>query len=181
MSEKLICPKEKCKSDKILLIKEGLAKCLMCGTYFTPATSKNPIPHFYRLEVTPRQDEIRELAAMPLERVSEIDETKTSELSSDMITFIGRVAERLAPLTGLDEHAKARALEIQNEIRRELTDVFHGKGDYNKWYDQTKTKFGLHNQTFVSLLQDSLQGLNSQEAQELQQEYAQTLARMRRT
>jgi len=178
MSEKLICPNETCKSDKILVINEGLAKCLICGAYLTP----NPTgpPHFYRNEVMTRPDEIKEIATIPLVNFSEMNEPKKpSVLPADMIIFIGRVAERLAPLTGLDQTAKARALEIQTEIRNELTDVFQGKKDFNKWYDETKTKFGLHNQTFVSMLYESLQGLSSPEAQELQQQYAQSLARMR--
>jgi len=178
MSEKLICPNETCKSDKILVINEGLAKCLICGTYLTPATSKKPT-HFYRNEVMTRPDEIKDIASMPLQRFSEDETKKKPVLPADMILFIGRVAEKLAPLTGLDSTAKERALEVQKEIRNELTDVFQGNKDFNKWYDETKTKFGLHNQTFVSMLYESLQGLSSPEAQELQQQYAQSLARMR--
>jgi len=178
MVAKPICPNPSCGSDKIMVIKEGLAKCLICGTYLTPATSKKPT-RFYRNEVMTRPDEIKDIASIPLEKFSEDETKKTPVIPADMIIFIGRVAEKLAPLTGLDSTGKERALEVQKEIRKELMDVFQGNKDFNKWYDETKTKFGLHHQTFVSMLYESLQGLSSPEAQELQQQYAQTLARMR--
>jgi len=168
---KNLCPS--CGSDKILNIREDLSKCMLCGQYIGP----DGFPS--KLKVFPSARQVKELASTPLEGISEVVEEKTLELHGDMITFIGRVAERLAPLTGLDQSAKLRALEVQKEIRNELTEVFQGKKDFNKWYDKTKTQFGLHSQTFMSILHDSLEGLKSTEAQELQQQYAQTLARMR--
>lgn len=166
-----LCPS--CGSDKILSIRKDLSKCMLCGQYIGP----DGFPA--KLKIYPSATQVKELASAQVEGVSEISEAKPFELPSDMITFIDRVAERLAPLTGLDRAAKARALEVQQEIRKELTEVFQGKSEFNKWYDKTKTKFGLHSQTFVSIIYECLQGLNSPEAQELQQQYAQALARMR--
>jgi alpha-L-arabinofuranosidase len=100
-------------------------------------------------------------------------------LEPDMQTFIERVAERLTPLEGLDQTGKLRALNVREQFRRELTDVFLGKQDWNKWFDKTKTTLGLHTVTFMKILHQCLEGLRSPEAQSLRQDYEAALARIR--
>jgi alpha-L-arabinofuranosidase len=100
-------------------------------------------------------------------------------LEPDMQTFIDRVAERLTPLEGLDQTGKLRALNVREQFRRELTDVFLGKQDWNKWFDKTKTTLGLHTVTFMKMLYQCLEGLRSPEAQSLRQDYEAALARIR--
>mgnify|MGYP001044477639 CR=1 FL=1 len=160
------CPNCNAEAPKIKVF-DGLYKCPFCGSYFRSALPSSPAPKF---KIISKLDKVKEQIANP--------EIGTLELSPDMVTFVHRVSERLAPLTGLNEVAKAKALEIQREIRRELTEVFQGKEDFNKWYDRTKTSLGLHHLTFIQILYDSLEGLKGPEAQELQQQYAQTLSQM---
>lgn len=119
-----------------------------------------------------------------MEDVNETEEmesemSETNGLSSDMLTFISRVAERLAPTKGLNPEAKARCLKVQEQFRRELVEVFQGKRNFSEWYDQKKTDLGLHHYTFMKILYESLEGLKSPKAQELREQYAQTLRRMR--
>jgi len=100
-------------------------------------------------------------------------------IEPDMQTFINRVAERLTPLEGLDQTGKLRALNVREQFRRELTNVFLGKQDWNKWFDKTKTTLGLHIVTFMKMLYQCLEGLKSPEAQSLRQDYEAALARIR--
>ena len=78
-----------------------------------------------------------------------------------MLTFIRRVAERLAPTTGLNPEAKARCLKVQERFRRELVEVFQGERNFSDWFDRKKTDLGLHHITFMRILYESLEGLKS--------------------
>jgi len=100
-------------------------------------------------------------------------------IEPDMQTFINRVAERLTPLEGLDSAGKMRALNVREQFRKELTDVFLGKQDWNKWFDKTRTNLALHTVTFMKILHQCLEGLRSPEAQNLRQDYEAALARIR--
>jgi len=100
-------------------------------------------------------------------------------IEPDMQTFINRVAERLTPLKGLDQTGKLRALNVREQFRRELTHVFLGKQDWNKWFDKTKTTLGLHTVIFMKMLYQCLEGLRSPEAQTLRADYEAALARIR--
>jgi len=100
-------------------------------------------------------------------------------IEPDMQTFINRVAERLTPLTGLDQTGKIRALNVREQFSKELTDVFLGKQDWNKWFDKTRTNLGLHTVTFMKILYQCLEGLISKEARSLRADYEVALARIR--
>lgn len=100
------------------------------------------------------------------------------ELSPDMFIFVYRVAERLTPLQGLDEDSRRRALKIREQFRRELTSVFVGNEDFNDWFSRTKTQLGLHLITFTKILYECLEGLKSQDARELRDEYGATIRRI---
>jgi len=103
----------------------------------------------------------------------------TSPLHPDMLTFVYRVAERLTPLDGLDATGRSRALKVREEFRRELTEVFQGREDYNAWFDRTRTQLGLHLIQFVRILYECLEGLRSEGARSLRREYEVTLGRLR--
>jgi len=103
------------------------------------------------------------------------------ELSGDMLTFVYRVAERLTPIDGLNEDARRRALRIREQFRRELTNVFIGKEDFNDWFSRTKTQLGLHLMTITKILYECLEGLRSQEAVELRAEYGRAMRRIGET
>jgi len=100
-------------------------------------------------------------------------------IEPDMQTFIDRVAERLTPLEGLDQTGKLRALNVREQFRKELTNVFLGKQDWNKWFDKTKTTLGLHTVIFMKMLYQCLEGLRSPEAKSLRADYEAALARIR--
>jgi len=100
-------------------------------------------------------------------------------IEPDMQTFINRVAEHLTPLTGLDSAAKLRALNVREQFRKELTNVFLGKEDWNKWFDRTRTQLGLHTVIFMQILYRCLEGLRSSEARNLRADYEAALARLR--
>ena len=100
-------------------------------------------------------------------------------IEPDMQTFIDRVAEHLTRLDGLDPQGKIRALTVREQFRKELTQVFLGKQDWNKWFDKTRTQLGLHTVTFMQILHKCLEGLKSPEAQSLRADYEQALARLR--
>jgi len=100
-------------------------------------------------------------------------------IEPDMQTFINRVAERLTPLEGLDQAGKLRALNVREQFRKELTNVFLGKQDWNKWFDKTKTTLGLHTVIFMKMLYQCLEGLRSPEAKSLRADYEAALARIR--
>lgn len=100
-------------------------------------------------------------------------------IEPDMQAFINRVAERLTPLEGLDSAGKMRALNVREQFRKELTNVFLGKQDWNKWFDKTKTTLGLHTVIFMKMLYQCLEGLRSPEARSLRADYEAALARIR--
>lgn len=152
--------------NRLLHIREGLSKCLFCGQYID---QKKQLP--------PKLNIISSLTKIQAVEAG-ITETTTA-LSADMVIFIRRISETLAPTEGLDGEARARALNVQEQFQRQLTDVFQGKGDFSKWFDKTKTSLGLHPFNFMTILHEALEGLKSSEAQELREQYAQTIRRMR--
>lgn len=125
-------------------------------------------------ETSPKEPIIREEEKEPKTKIKKTEE----ELKPDMVTFISRVAEKLAPTTGLDKEAESRALKVQEQIRKDLANVFLGKSKYEEWFNQTKTQHGLHVYTFTKLLYDALEGLNSSEAKSLQTDYNQALSKL---
>lgn len=152
----------------LLKVKERLYICRFCGNYFPDTSPTAPLPS---LRVVSEPDKLKDLIVGM--------ETQEGGLSSDMLTFTARVAERLVPTTGLTGDMAQQVQKVQDDIRREFIEVFQGKRNFEKWFNQTKTNLALHPQKFTTILYESLEGLKSPEAQELREGYAQALARMR--
>jgi len=151
----------------ILEVSPGFFKCVgLCGQYVRE-NPRGPLP---KLEVVSTLERLTAHEAG-------VETTGGEGLSADMLIFITRVAEGIAPTTGLDEESAARARKVQEQFRRELVDVFQGRGSFNKWFDRTKTNLGLHSQKFMKILYESLEGLRSDEAKELRQQYGQAIQR----
>lgn len=153
---------KKCGTPLIAIVPSELYRCPIDGLYH---------------HIRPRRN-ITSLKSLPK---AEVTTESSFGLSEDQLIFINRVSQRLTPLQGLNPTARARALKIREQFRKELTNVFLGKQDFNKWYDQTRSKLGLHNTTFMQLLYESLEGLKSPECQNLRQEYENVLRAMQRT
>jgi len=101
------------------------------------------------------------------------------DLTRDQNIFINRLAEKLAPITGLTGDNLKKGLHIQERYRQELRNVFLGKQDWNTWFDMKRTERGLHTYTLGKMIHDSLEGLTSPEAKSLRQQYADAIARLR--
>lgn len=128
-----------------------------------------------RMEVYPRSALVREAAVEGSYEMSIVSE---SGLSSDMATFIRRVAEALVPIDVYDDRAaRARALKVRQDVRMELTDVFDGKVKFDDWFNRTRQNLNLHALELSQILYDSLEGLKSDEAQQLREHYGQALTR----
>jgi len=153
---------EVCGAPLISVVEGELMRCPVDGLY-----------HHERPKRT-----IASLKALPK---AEVTTESSFGLSEDQLVFIDRVSQKLTPLQGLNPTARARALKIREQFRKELTNVFLGKQEFTKWYDQTRTKLGLHNTTFMQLLYECLEGLKSTECQNLRQEYENALRQMQRT
>lgn len=157
----------------VLEVSPGLFKCIgLCGQYFKEG-AEGPLP---KIEVATTLDKLRAHEAG-------VETTTTSlegGLSADMLIFINRVAERLVPTEGLTHEMTEQVKKVQNQFRRELTEVIQGKQDFNKWFNKTKTNLGLHAYKLTTTLYESLAGLKSPEAQELLMQYGEALQRLGR-
>jgi len=154
--------------------------CKVCGaplsTIVEGELMRCPVDKLY-YHIRPKR-RITSLTALPK---AEVTTESSFGLSQEQLVFIDRVSQKLTPLQGLNPTGRARALKIREQFRKELTNVFLGKQDFNKWYDETRTKLGLHNTTFMQLLYECLEGLKSTECQQLRQEYENALRQMQRT
>ena len=99
------------------------------------------------------------------------------ELTPDQTIFINRLCDRLCRTDDLTGEPLKRALKIKQQHKQELKTVFLGKKDFSKWFDETKTRNGLHLYTFNKMIHDCLEGLRSPEAQSLQAQYGKVLER----
>lgn len=137
---------------------DGLLKCEVCGFKYKP-NQTTPLLSAY----TPKNEPIQ-----------------IPDADKDLEIFIARVAERLAPTEGLHAQASASALRVQAQFRRQLANVFSGKQNFDTWFNKTAVKLGLHTLTFIRILRECLEGLNSQEVRKLQIEYDEYLNKLER-
>lgn len=154
-----------CGSEYMVIVPGLLLKCPFCGYYKHIRTAPASTAETTTL-IT------QEPSATPRHAVSPIDK--------DMQTFIDRMAEKLTPLQGLDNAGRARCLGVRSQIQRDLTNVFLGREDFNKWYDRTRTNFALHNTTFMQIIADCLKGLKSAAAQDMRREYLVAIKQIQR-
>lgn len=121
-----------------------------------------------------------------------LEETQTQEYSSkkstlstqlhpDMIEWTHRIAEALVPLENVTA-PEDRKTQIQKrqQIRTELRNALTGKIDFSKWFDETKTRFSIRLPEYVRIFYESLEGLKSQEAKELRQQYGEWVEKVNR-
>jgi len=161
MSELELCPT--CEELSLQKIREGLSRCLLCRQYVNSKTGT--IYKFQEMGVPKELRQLREVTAQIIE----------PDVTPDQSTFINRIVEKLASTTGVTGDARERGLKVQEQFRRELTDVFKGEGDFNKWFDQKRTQLGLHTYTLTKIIYDSLAGLKSPEAKSLRRQYGQAI------
>jgi len=155
---------KKCGQRLIEIVPNELYRCPVCLLY-------------HHIRAKPK--EISTLQSIPQSQ-SELS-TETFDLTRDQNIFINRLAEQLAPLTGLTGNNLKNALKIQERYRLELRNVFLGKQDFNTWFDMKRTERGLHTSTLAKMIYDSLDGLTSPEARNLRQQYADAISRLRVT
>jgi len=134
MAEKPICPNPSCGSDKIMIVKDGLAKCLMCGSYLTVA---NPT-RFYRQEVMTRPDEIKDLATK--------QEIEVLNLSDGQWKFVNAVASKLTYAPEMRKHYRAVLIEVFSE-KRTMQDAL----------DQIGVESGMKEEELRKLMDDEFQ------------------------
>lgn len=137
----------------------GLLKCSICGLLYPRGQNKPLLKNYVKTQITPQ------------EKIVEIDQDQT--------TFINRVCERLIPIA--DDYlpdTRKKLLAVQEECRRELIKVFNGKEPIEKWFNRTRTNLGLHTIDLTKILYTSLEGLKSEEAKALRNQYAQALQRI---
>lgn len=152
---------------------DGNLKCVGCGTKYHFRT-KSPILN--RAQPQPQNQAQTPKPQKPLVAQVSLEQ----EVTPDQTTFINRLAAKLCPLEGLDPAAQKRALTVQERYKHELREVFLGKKDWNKWFDQKRTERGLHTTIFARMIIESLEGLRSPEAQSLQKQYSEALIRLNR-
>ena len=154
-------------------VREGLYRCLYCGQ-LNEEREGQILPR--KMEVFPRIEKVREAAA---EGVYEMASSVPSKqgLSSDMVTFINRIIEGIAPLKGLDREATTRALKVRGEFNRELTRILEGEGDFDEWYTRTASDLGINDRIMTKILFDALEGLKSPEAKNLREVYGKIMQR----
>lgn len=128
------------------------------------------------MEVYPHVDYVREAA---IEGVYEMTAAVPSEsgLDPDMVVFIRRLNEVLIPLEGEDRESRARGLKVRNQLKRELTDVFEDRAEWNDWFDRWRQNLNIHSKVFAKVIFDALEGLKSPEAQQMREGFGQALQR----
>jgi len=144
----------------VVEVSPGLFKCVgMCEQYFSGSPTGPP----------PRLEVVATLQRLQAHEVGVPLTQKESDegLDIDMLTFINRIVERLAPIKSGDaEETIKRVYDWRNKNRVKLMGVFQ-KGSFDEWYGDMAVSLGLDDQTFRKILYDSLEGLKNQEAQEL--------------
>lgn len=124
------------------------------------------LPHV--MKVYPRIEQVREAA---IEGRYEMVASVPSEsgLEPDMATFVRRISEILTPLKGYEDDRGfvSRALKVRNQFKKELTEIFMGKGKLMEWYDTTRTSLGMRDDQMDKVMYDALEGLTHPEAIEM--------------
>ena len=157
-----------CGNPLIQVIENRLYRCSVCGLYYRVRDQTGVLP----LTLGGQELEKTELGQAVVIQGSDVDK--------ELEIFISRVAERLAPIEGLDAQASTRALRVQRQFHRELTDVLSGKQNFDKWFNETAVTLGLHTLTFIEILRQCLEGLQSQEVKKLRIEYDEYLNKLQR-
>jgi hypothetical protein len=165
-----------CGSSYLLEVEPGIYRCQICGQLNEVRPSGQILPR--RMEVYPRIEYVREAAKEGLYEMTQAVPSE-SGIPTDMRIYINRVAEALTPLKGHEEDRAfvARALKVRSQFRRELTEIFEGKGDFDKWYNETASNLGIQDKVMAKMMFDSLEGLKSPEAKQLRDMYGQIMQR----
>lgn len=172
---------------RVLPVEEGVYKCQFCDTYLR---DKNGVLVPYSHTVTPYtrvlREKLRSEDRVPerVEREVVVEETGPDApfgagLDKDMVVFIRRTAEALTPVKGYehDEAFKRRTFKVREQFIHELTDCFTGKGDFDKWFDSTKTSLGKHPSEMTQIMIDALEGLKNPEAVQMRNSLGAALQR----
>ena len=150
-------------------IGENLYRCYICGQ-LNEEREETILPPV--MKVYPRIEQVREAA---IEGRYEMIAAAPSEkgLEPDMVTFVRRISEILTPLKGYEDDRGfvSRALKVRNQFKRELTDVFMGKGKLMEWYDTTRTSLGMRDDQMDRVMYDALEGLTHPEAIEMRMSF----------
>ena len=161
-----------CGSDYLLEVELGLYRCQICGQLNEERIPGRVLPR--RMEVYPRIEQVREAAT---EGLYEMTKSAPSEggLHPEMVTFMNRVAESLIPTEGYKREIKVKLLKTQNDIKKDLTNVFEGKKKFEDWYDKTRTNLGRNSREMDEIIYVSLEGLRNPEAVDLRNAFEQKL------
>jgi len=140
----------------IVVVQGELLRCSVCGL---PRKIRKPQASI-SLRAIPRSGSAEE----PL------------SLDQDLQTFIDRVINRLIPVhADYTPKIKQELQATRAKYREGLKDVFTGKGDFNTWFEKTRTSLALHQVDMTRMLYESLEGLRSQEAQQMREQYQEAL------
>jgi hypothetical protein len=102
--------------------------------------------------------------------------------SSEILTFIERVADKLTNPKGLPltPEQQARVDKVKEQIRKDLLDVLEGRKDLAEWFTTTRQNFNLKSYELAEIIYQSLEGLRSKEAQDLRDQWLQFIIAERR-
>lgn len=93
-------------------------------------------------------------------------------LTQDQRIFILRLSEGLHPIKQFEAPAQIKFLLSQREQRRkELTDIFYGRRNFNEWFNDTAVREGTQNEDFFRIIINSAEGLPSREMINLREQY----------
>jgi len=128
--EKKICPT--CGSERILHIKEGLNKCMICGQYMDDDGLVS------KLTVASSASQVKELASTPLEEVEEISEAQWK--------FINAVCNRLTYAPYMRKH-----------YREMIVKVFKGEITMDECIDRLCVETGQKEDDLKSIMNEEFQ------------------------
>ena len=150
------------------MIRPNLYKCYICGQ-LNDVRSGVLLPRV--MKVYPRIEQVREAAVEGrYEMVAAVP--SESGLAPDMVTFVRRIVETLAPIKEGDEREIInRVLKVRSQFKRELVDVFEGKKKFQEWYDGVRTSLGMRDDQMDRVIYDALEGLSSPEAVEMRMSF----------
>jgi hypothetical protein len=143
--QKLTC--ESCGNPLITVIPGALYRCSVCGLY----RRIRPKPNIASPETKQVVGNARE-------------EPVFVTLTGELKIFAERVIYTLCP------PEKGYAPVIVKEIKK-IYDVLEGKGDFADWFTKVRQMLSLKNYQLAKTLYDCLEGLRSEEAKQLRQEW----------
>ena len=131
----------KCRfcGSPVIQIRPRFFKCVgSCGQYFR----ENPTGPLPKMKIVTDLETLKaHEAGITLEK-----EITTGGLSSDMLIFVDRVAQKLMPGDP----------KLQEKYRKGLAECLIGTKDFQEWFNNTGADLGIHSWNLLKTLHDAL-------------------------